>query len=325
MVVARRGHEDIGLVDRLFHCDDLVAFHRGLQGTNRIDFRHPDLGAQRGECLRRTLADIPVAGDNRDLAGDHDVSRALDAVDERLTAAIQVVELGLGDRIVDVDGGKGEFALFGHLVEAMHAGRRLFGHALDLRQARGIPARIALELFADRGEQYRFFFGAGIVQHGKVGFSLGAQVQQQRGIAAVVKDHVGLLVARPLENTVGVVPVFGQVFALHGKDWRTGRCDRGGSVVLRREDVARRPANLRAQGLQRFNQHSRLDRHVQAAGDPRALQGLGRRELFTRGHQARHFGFGNGDLATAPAGEADVGDNVVSKFFGHSIHLSRLH
>src|SRR5688572_32749621 len=37
------------------------------------------------------------------LAGDHDVGRALDAVDQRLAAAVEVVELRLGDRIVDID------------------------------------------------------------------------------------------------------------------------------------------------------------------------------------------------------------------------------
>ena len=42
----------------------------------------------------RAFADVAVAGDDRDLAGDHDVGGALDAVDQRFAAAVQIVELG---------------------------------------------------------------------------------------------------------------------------------------------------------------------------------------------------------------------------------------
>lgn len=43
------------------------------------------------------LADVTVAGDDSDLASKHDVRGTLDAVHERLAAAVQVVKLGLGD------------------------------------------------------------------------------------------------------------------------------------------------------------------------------------------------------------------------------------
>ena len=45
----------------------------------------------------------------------------------------------------------------------------------------------------------------------------------------------------------------------------------GGCVILRRENVARRPAHRRAKVNQRFDQHSRLNGHVQAAANARAL------------------------------------------------------
>jgi hypothetical protein len=109
--------------------------------------------------LGRALAHIAVTGDDGDLAGDHHVGGALDAVDQRFAATIQIVELGLGDRVIDVDRRELEFAALVHLVQAMDAGGGFLGDALDLGQALRIPGRVALELGLDGGEEDGFFFG----------------------------------------------------------------------------------------------------------------------------------------------------------------------
>ena len=85
-------------------------------------------------------------------------------------------------------------------------------------------------------------------------------------------------------------------------------------MVLGREDVAGGPANVGAERLQRLDQHRRLDRHVQRAGDARALQRLVLAEFLAAGHQARHFGLGDLDFLAAPVGERDVRDDVVLGF-----------
>jgi hypothetical protein len=53
-------------------------------------------------------------------------------------------------------------------------------------------------------------------------------------------------------------------------------------VVLGGEDVARGPAHVGAQRDQRLDQHGGLDRHVQRAGDPRALQRLALAEFLAQ-------------------------------------------
>ena len=115
----------------------------------------------------------------------------------------------------------------------------------------------------------------------------------------------------PLEDAVGVVPVVVQRLALDGEHRRAGGGDRRGGVVLRRVDVARRPAHVGAERLERLDQHRGLDGHVQRAGDARALQRLLRRVLLADRHQAGHLGLGDGDLLAAPVGEADVLDDIV--------------
>eukprot|EP00983_Pelagomonas_calceolata_P103776 1158952-Pelagomonas_calceolata.AAC.1 len=51
---------------------------------------------------------------HKTLTGNHDVSGAHDAIGQRVTAAIHVVKLGLGDGVVDVDGGEQQAA---HLLQ----------------------------------------------------------------------------------------------------------------------------------------------------------------------------------------------------------------
>ena len=69
--------------------------------------------------------------------------------------------------------------------------------------------------------------------------------------------------------------------------------------------------DIGAERLERLDQHGRLDRHVQAAGNPRALQRLRRAIFFPCRHQSWQFRFGDGDFATPEIRLLDVGDDVV--------------
>ena len=58
--------------------------------------------------------------------------------------------------------GNSSSPLLVHLVEAVHAGGGLFGHALDLLEALGVPLRVALQRRLDGGEQHDLFLAAGL-------------------------------------------------------------------------------------------------------------------------------------------------------------------
>src|SRR5690606_37482856 len=189
---------------------------RGLQGADRVNFGNPNLGAQGGQCLSTTFTHVTEAANHGDLAGNHHVGSTLDTVYQGLAAAVQVVELGLGHRVVHVDGRESQFAFLGHLVQTVHACGGLFGHTLDLGQTGGVPGFVVLQTGTNGGEHDALFFAAGFVQNGQVFFCTGTQVQQQGSVATVVQNHVGLL-AGPIENVVGVLPVLFQGFALDGE------------------------------------------------------------------------------------------------------------
>nr|GFD56717.1 hypothetical protein [Tanacetum cinerariifolium] len=59
---------------------------------------------------------------NGDLASNHDIGGTLDTIDKGLTAAVKVVELGLCDRVVDVDGWDHEALALEHAVEVVDTG-----------------------------------------------------------------------------------------------------------------------------------------------------------------------------------------------------------
>ncbi len=103
VAAAGGGDEDVALRGGFFHRGDFEAFHRGLQGVDRVDLGDDHAGAVAPHAVGAALADVAIAGDDDDLAGDHHVGGPLDAVGQRLAAAVEVVELALGDRVVDVD------------------------------------------------------------------------------------------------------------------------------------------------------------------------------------------------------------------------------
>ena len=103
-----------------------------------------DPGALAAQRLGAALADVAVAADDRDLAADQHVGGPVDAVDQRVPAAVLVVELRLGHRVVDVDRREQQRAGRGHLVQPVHAGGGLLGDAADAarRSAVHLPGAV---------------------------------------------------------------------------------------------------------------------------------------------------------------------------------------
>ena len=166
--------------------------------------------------------------------------------------------------------------------------------------------------FLIRGEQNFFFLVAGMIEHGRIGFGLHTEMQQQRGVAAIVENHVREAAVMPLKDAVGVVPILDQALALDREHRRACISNRGGRMVLGRIDVAGGPTHIGAEMRQRLDQHGRLDGHVQRTGDTGAAQGLLRAVFFPCRHQAGHLGLGDINLVAAPGGERDILDDVVA-------------
>ena len=198
---------------------------------------HTCADSARSACAR-ALADVAVARDDRDLAGDHHVGRALDAVDQRFAAAVQVVELRLGDRVVDVDRRERQPAFLFHLVQAMHAGGGLFGHAL--MSARGASSTSPASLSScacDRREQHASLprWPAWRCTE-RILLGLRAEVQRAASRRRRRRGSCWRAAVRPLEDAVRVFPVLVERFAFVREHRR---------AALRRSRRRRDPASRR--------------------------------------------------------------------------------
>lgn len=108
--------------------EDLETFHGGLEGADWVDFCHDDTCSGLLHCGGATLSDVSVSADDCDLSGDHDVSGSHQTVGERVTASVQVVELALGDRVIDINGREKQSTIGLHLVQPLNTSGGFLRH-----------------------------------------------------------------------------------------------------------------------------------------------------------------------------------------------------
>lgn len=219
------GDKDLTLRSSVLHGGDLVALDGSLEGVDGVDLGDKDASTHGAEGVRATLADVTVTGNNGNLTGDHNVGGTLDTVNKRLTATVEVVELGLGDGVVDIDGRDLELVLLEHSVEVVDTSSGLLGETVATVELLG-------ELVVDKGGQ----------------------------VTTVIEDEVeflAILEGRELLLQAPVVLLIG--LTLPGEDRYTSGSNGGGSVVLGGEDVAASPGNLSTEGSEGLNEDSSLD------------------------------------------------------------------
>lgn len=271
---ASGGHKDLTAGGSLLHGGDLVASHGSLEGVDRVNLGDDDTSTHAVEGHGAALADITKSGNNGDLASNHDIGSTLDTIDQGLAATVQVVELALGDAVVDVDGGNEELGVLEHAVEVVDTGGGLLRDTVAV-----------LELLR-------------VLVVNKVG-----------QVTTIIKDEVELLAV--LESTelllqAPVVLVLG--LTLPGKDGDTS-CGNGcGGVVLSRKDVARRPGDLGTESSQGLDEDGSLNGHVQATGNAGTSERLVSGVLLANGHQTRHLILGQLNLLAAESSEGKVSD-----------------
>lgn len=219
------GNEDLTDLGGLLHGGDLVTLDSSLEGVDGVDLGDENASTHGVKGLGTTLTDITVTGDDTDLTSDHDIGGTLDTVDEGLTATVQVVELGLGDTVVDVDGRDLEGTLLQHTVKVVDTGGGLLGDTVAALELLG-------ELLVDEG--------------GKVTTVIEDQVE-----LLAILEGAELLLETPLVLLLGLT--------LPGKDGDTGGGDSGGSVVLGGEDVAGSPGDLSTEVSEGLDEDSSLD------------------------------------------------------------------
>ncbi|KAH3668817.1 hypothetical protein OGAPHI_002572 [Ogataea philodendri] len=222
------GNEDLTLWGSLLHGGDLVAGNSSLQSVDRVDLSNDDSSTHTSQSHGTTFTNVTETSNNGNFTSDHDIGGSLDTIDQRLSATVQVVELGLGDGVVDVDGWNLEVALLQHLVQVVDTSGGL------LRKSETVLQHIWV-LLVDKGGQ----------------------------VSTIVQDQVELLVVLESKQLLLNTPqVLLLGLTLPGENWNTSSSNGSSSVVLGGVDVTRRPGNLSTKSDQGLDQNSSLDSHV---------------------------------------------------------------
>jgi len=274
--VATAGGGDKDLTNRgsLFHGGHLIASHSSLQGIDRVDLGNKNASTHAAQSHGAALTDIAEASNDGNLASNHDIGGALDAINQRLAAAVEIVELGLGDGVVHVDSRDQKLAFFVHAVKMVNASSSL------LRQA------------------------IAVLEHIRV-----LSVHQMGEIATIIQDEVQLFaVLKSKELLLQTPVVFLLGLALPGENGNARGGNSGSSVVLGAEYVARRPSDLGTESDQRLDQNGGLNGHVQAASDTSALEWLVGSILLADGHEAGHFVLSQLNLLAPKGSKREVSD-----------------
>mmetsp|Transcript_16337 Transcript_16337/g.28014 ORF Transcript_16337/g.28014 Transcript_16337/m.28014 type:complete len:282 (+) Transcript_16337:2014-2859(+) len=226
VLVASGGDEDVTGLEHILKGCNLVALHACLQRADGVNLSHDDTCAGCLHGRRATLAHISVACDEGDLARNHNVGGAHDAVGQGVAATVHVVELGLGDRVVHVDSREQELALVLHLIQALHTSGGLLAHAHNLCGHLGPALGVLGKAITDDAQHNLELVVVSAVRvgHGAVlgegSLSLHALMDEESGVTAVINKHVGAVTLGPCQGHVSAPPVLLKGLALpceHGR------------------------------------------------------------------------------------------------------------
>ena len=195
------------------------------------------------------------------------------------------------------------------MIKAVHACGGFLRHALDLVAHFGEPARALRHALFDLRFDHFFFFRLRDGDDVLARFSARAQKNVKGRIAAIVQDHVGAILKE--EGFIKIIPMLFQGLAFDRENRNAGLGNRGGRVILGREDIAAGPTHIGTQSRQCFNQNGGLNGHMQRTDNARAFEGLFGAIFRTQCHQAWHFRFSNVQFFAAIIGKGDIFDDVI--------------
>jgi len=122
---------DVSGLQYRFDSLDLVTFHGSLEGTDGVAFSDNNAGTLSLHGLSASLTDISESEDDNFFTGDHDIGGSHETIGKRVSASINVVELLLGNAIVDVDSLEEEFTSFSHLLKSEDTSGGFFGDSVE--------------------------------------------------------------------------------------------------------------------------------------------------------------------------------------------------
>lgn len=105
-------NEDIDLINNIFNSDNFKALHASLKGTDWVTFSDVDSSTAAFESFSTSFSDISETADQDSFSSDHHISGSVDTINDGVLASVDVIELGFGDTVVNIDAGAKKFSFF---------------------------------------------------------------------------------------------------------------------------------------------------------------------------------------------------------------------
>ena len=138
-------------------------------------------------------------------------------------------------------------------------------------------------------------------------------MEEKGDVATVIDDELRAFAFGVEDRLPSTVPILLEGLSLPSEDGNPSGCDRRGGLVLSGEDIAAGPTDIGTKVDKGFDEHGRLNCHVQGASDANTSEGLVLGVFFANRHQSGHFFFCDLDLFTAEFGEGDILDLIFGK------------
>lgn len=330
-LVSSSGDEDVGGVKNALELLDLETLHTGLKSADWIDFSNNNSSTTGFHGSGGTFTNITKTADDDFLTSNHDIGGSHETIWERVSASIDVIELLLGDGIVNVDGLEEELTSGGHLVKSVDTGGCLFGNTNELLGHLGpFVSSTSLEILSDDSndllelEVVIFIWIWDLSGLEEVSLGLDTFVDEEGSITTIIDENIWTIAVWPGEHFVGAIPVLLEGLSLPCEDvGGLGLDDSSGGVVLSGEDVARGPSNFGSKFVKSFDQNGGLDGHVEGSRNLSSLEDFRWSILLSNSHESWHLDLSDVEFSSAPISliwEFDIGFKVgfhlvVSVFF----------
>jgi hypothetical protein len=332
-LVTSGGDENIGVSNNILKGGDGVTFHAGLERTDGVDLGDVDNTSVGTHGGGTSLTDISVSADDGLLSGKHDIGGTHDTIGKRVLASVKVVELGLGHRVVNIDGGEKKSSSLLHGVKTVDTSGGLLRNSVA--SGGNLVPLVGLSAFEETSDDAKNDLEFSIVGGVRVGkssilkegvFGLLSLVDNKSHVTSIINNKVRsvalAIILLPGEGVQSAFPVFLKRFSLPSKNGGGFiASDSSGGVILGREDVTRAPTNVSSKSLQGLDEDGGLDGHVEGSRDTGSLEGLFLSEFLSAGHKPRHLYLGKLYILSAIIGEGNVGNYRLSK----KVHVVRTH
>ena len=90
--IPRRGNKNIYPLGNIFYCNNLVAFHCGLQCTNRVNLRYHHTTSRLSKRRSRALTNTTKTANQCRFSGHHHICTASDPINQRFTTPINIIK-----------------------------------------------------------------------------------------------------------------------------------------------------------------------------------------------------------------------------------------